>query len=60
MNAHVAESLVVDDNPSELVHQLIELKTAQHTINDGDYAPSVIHGDLMDSSLAEEMINDLI
>ena len=60
MNAHVAESLVADDNPSELVQQLIELKTAQHVINDGDYSSSVIHGDLMDSGLAEEMIHDLI
>lgn len=60
MNAHVAASLVADDNISELEAVLIELKTAQHVMNDGDYSPSAIHGDLIDSDLAEGMIHDLI
>ena len=60
MNAHVAASLVVDDNVSDLEHQLIELKTAQQVISDGGYSQSVMHGNLIESALAEEMINNLI
>jgi len=59
INAQIAASLVVDDDLSEVEHQIIELKTAQHVIESGEYSPSALHVDLIDSQLLESLVNDL-
>jgi hypothetical protein len=60
INAQIAAPLVVDDNLSDVEHQIIEPKTAQHVIKPGDCSPSILHVGLTDSPLLDTLTSDLI